>query len=142
MARKLAILPPSPERALLMAKVKQKDTRPELVVRKALYSLGYRYRLHDNKLPGTPDLVLKKHRLTVFVHGCFWHGHDCAHGSRVPIHNRDYWVEKIKGNRERDARKRELLEKLGWRVMVIWECDTKSPGFAERLAALMNSVLT
>src|SRR5215469_2320726 len=105
----------SPEkRSAVMRQVKGKGTTPELTVRKALTRLGLRYRLHRKDLPGAPDIVLPGRRLALFVHGCFWHGHDCARGARVPKQNRDYWTAKIARNCARDERARAALEALGW----------------------------
>ena len=116
----------SPEkRSAVMRRVKGKDTAPELKVRKALTVLGARYRLHRKDLPGSPDIVLPGRRLALFVHGCFWHGHDCARGARVPKANRDYWLGKVGRNRARDLAARTALEAAGWRGEVIWECDLK-----------------
>ena len=130
----------SPEkRSAVMRRVKGKDTTPELKVRKVLTALGARYRLHRKDLPGKPDIVLPGRRLAVFVHGCFWHGHDCARGARVPKQNRDYWLGKIARNRGRDAKSREALAALGWRVETIWECELKdSAALAQRLSALLS----
>ncbi|MGZ6037327.1 MAG: very short patch repair endonuclease [Phenylobacterium sp.] len=131
----------SPEkRSAVMRRVKGKDTSPERAVRKALTALGARYRLHRKDLPGKPDVAMPGRRLALFVHGCFWHGHDCARGSRVPKQNRDYWVGKVERNRARDAKNREALAALGWRVESIWECELKDPGaLRERLEALLIS---
>jgi DNA mismatch endonuclease (patch repair protein) len=108
-------------------------------VRKALTRLGARYRLHRADLPGKPDIVMPGRRLALFVHGCFWHGHDCARGSRVPKQNRDYWVGKVDRNRIRDAKTREALAALGWRVETLWECDLKDEAaLAERLRAMLG----
>ncbi|WP_293675989.1 very short patch repair endonuclease [uncultured Phenylobacterium sp.] len=116
----------SPEkRSAVMRRVKGRDTTPELVVRKVLTRLGARYRLHRADLPGKPDIVLPGRRLAIFVHGCFWHGHDCARGARVPKQNRDYWVGKVAKNIARDARSRAALEAAGWRVETVWECELK-----------------
>lgn len=119
-----------------MARVKGKNTTPELTVRRALHRLGARFRLHRKDLPGAPDIVLPGRRLAIFIHGCFWHGHDCARGARVPKANRDYWLAKVGRNRARDADSRAALEALGWRVEVIWECELKS-GLEERLKAML-----
>lgn len=108
-----------------MRQVKGRDTRPERRVRQLIWRLGGRYRLHRSDLPGKPDIVLAGRRLVVFVHGCFWHGHDCARGARVPKANRDYWVGKVGRNRARDALARERLLAQGWRVETIWECELK-----------------
>ena len=127
------------KRSAVMRRVKGKNTSPEIQVRKALTQLGARYRLHRRDLPGKPDIVMSGRRLALFVHGCFWHGHDCARGARVPKQNRDYWVGKVERNRARDAKSREALAALGWRVETIWECDLKDAGgLAERLAALLK----
>lgn len=122
-----------------MRRVKGKDTAPELTVRKALTALGARYRLHRADLPGKPDIVMSGRRLAILVHGCFWHGHDCARGSRVPKDNRDYWVGKVEKNRCRDAKNRVALAALGWRVETIWECDLKD---ADALAARLRGLLS
>jgi DNA mismatch endonuclease (patch repair protein) len=127
-------------RSAVMRRVKGRDTSPELQVRRALTALGARYRLQRADLPGKPDIVMPGRRLAIFVHGCFWHGHDCARGSRVPKDNRDYWVGKVERNRARDARSREALTALGWRVETIWECDLKDAAALEaRLRNLLAS---
>ena len=118
----------SPEkRSDVMRQVKAKGTSPELKVRKLLWALGARYRLHRKDLPGAPDIVLPGRKLAVFVHGCFWHGHDCARGARVPKQNRNYWTAKIARNRARDERVQGELDALGWRPLVVWECELKGP---------------
>jgi DNA mismatch endonuclease, patch repair protein len=128
----------SEKRSAVMRRVKGKNTSPELMVRKALTALGARYRLHRADLPGKPDIVMPGRRLALFVHGCFWHGHDCARGARVPKANRDYWLGKVAGNRARDQRSREALVALGWRVETIWECDLKdATALSQRLLALL-----
>jgi DNA mismatch endonuclease (patch repair protein) len=129
---------PPEKRSAVMRRVRGKDTTPERVVRKALTRLGARYGLHRKDLPGTPDIVMPGRRLALFVHGCFWHGHDCARGSRVPKQNRDYWVDKVKRNRARDVNSREALAALGWQVETIWECDLKDAAALDaRLEALL-----
>lgn len=110
-------------RSSIMARVRSTDTGPEMRARRALHGAGYRFRLHRRDLPGSPDIVMLRHRTVVFVNGCFWHGHDCKRGARVPVTNRDYWVAKIGRNRARDASSRRALRRLGWRVNVVWECD-------------------
>jgi DNA mismatch endonuclease, patch repair protein len=128
------------KRSAVMRRVKGRDTTPELTVRKALTRLSARYRLHRKDLPGHPDIVMPGRRLALFVHGCFWHGHDCARGARVPKQNRDYWLAKVARNRARDERSREALAALGWRVETIWECDLKDAEALEaRLVALLGS---
>ena len=130
----------SPEkRSAVMRRVKGRNTSPELAVRKALTRLGARYRLHRKDLPGKPDIVLPGRRLALFVHGCFWHGHDCARGARVPKQNRDYWMGKVARNRARDAASCEALTALGWQVETIWECDLKdAAGLDTRLRGLLS----
>jgi DNA mismatch endonuclease (patch repair protein) len=119
-----------------MRRVKGRDTAPELKVRRLIWSLGGRYRLNRADLPGKPDIVLAGRRLAIFVHGCFWHGHDCARGARVPKANRDYWTAKIARNRVRDLAARAALEAAGWRVETVWECDLKDAAtLAARAAA-------
>ena len=115
----------SPEqRRRIMQAVKTKNTGPEWVVRRFLHSRGYRYRLHPKNLPGRPDIVLPGRRLAIFVHGCFWHSHDCPKG-RAPKSKLDYWGPKLEANRERDIRKASELEGMGWTVLTIWQCETK-----------------
>src|ERR1700753_3507433 len=113
------------KRSAVMARVKGKDTRPELIVRRLLWRLGARYRLHRPDLPGKPDIVLPGRRLAIFVHGCFWHGHDCPRGARVPKQNRPYWEAKIGRNRSRDPASGEALAAGGWRAVTLWECELK-----------------
>ena len=110
-----------------MARVKGKDTKPELKVRQLLWAAGYRYRLHRKDLPGSPDIVLRGRKAAVFVHGCFWHGHDCKRGARQPKGNAEYWRSKIEGNRARDDRSAEALAGKGWRPLVVWECELSDP---------------
>ncbi len=116
----------SPEkRSSVMRQVKATGTSPERKVRQLLTRMGLRYRLHRKDLPGAPDIVMPGRRIALFVHGCFWHGHDCARGARVPKQNRDYWLGKIGRNRSRDERTRVALEALGWRPLVVWECELR-----------------
>ena len=118
------------KRSEIMSRVGQKDTGPEMLLRSALHERGLRYRLHDRKLPGSPDLVFPKYHAVVFVHGCYWHSHGCYH-STVPKTRREFWTKKFQDNNERDARKIEQLREKGWRVLVVWECalvgKTSSP---------------
>ena len=109
-------------RSRAMSRVGSRDTRPELYVRRAVWAAGFRYRLHVRSLPGSPDLVLGKHQLVVFVNGCFWHQHGCSKSKR-PTSNRDFWNHKLDANIARDARDRGRLESLGWTVNTIWECS-------------------
>jgi DNA mismatch endonuclease (patch repair protein) len=109
-----------------MTQVKSENTTPELVVRKLLFSMGYRYRLHRKNLPGKPDIVMPKYKLVVFIHGCFWHGCPvCRHAQIRPIDNAEYWNKKLDKNKERDDKNKMELETNGWNVLIIWECETK-----------------
>src|SRR6185295_20317057 len=104
---------------------RSKNTTPEIRVRKILRSLGYRYRLHAAAVPGKPDVIFPRNHIAVFVHGCFWHGHTCDRGSRVPRNNRDYWIAKIARNKTRDRRVARQLRLQGWSVLSIWECELR-----------------
>lgn len=123
-----------------MASISAKNTKPELLLRKALHREGFRYRLHDKNLAGKPDLVFRGLNAVVFVNGCFWHGHDC-HLFKVPATNREFWETKIKTNRARDTKIRDLLLGQNWRVLVVWECSTRGKGrleFEELIADVTN----
>lgn len=111
----------------MMAGIRGKDTKPELVVRRGLHALGFRFRLHDRALPGKPDMVLPRWRAVIFIHGCFWHAHDCPL-FRWPGTRQDFWRQKIGRNQERDAEVEVALDHAGWRVLKIWECSMKGPG--------------
>ncbi|MBX3493168.1 MAG: DNA mismatch endonuclease Vsr [Parvibaculum sp.] len=111
-------------RSRMMSGIRGKDTKPELLIRRGLHALGFRYRLHDKRLPGKPDLVFSMHRAVIFVHGCFWHGHDC-HLFKWPSTREDFWREKITANRKNDAKHLAALRARGWRVLVVWECALK-----------------
>lgn len=121
------------ERSAIMARVRAKNTHPEIAVRRLVHGLGYRFRLHRRDLPGTPDLVLPKHRAVVFVHGCFWHQHDCRRGRRQPASNRAYWGPKLARNVERDRAAESALLRLGWRVFTVWECEITATDLADRI---------
>lgn len=118
-----------------------KNTRPELIVRSIVHRMGYRFRLHKQDLPGCPDIVLTRHRKIIEVRGCFWHMHGCPLGRRSPKHNAAYWRAKLNGNKRRDARNLRSLRSLGWRVLVVWECQTL-PGQESELVRLLCSFLT
>lgn len=105
-----------------MRSVKSRDTSPEIQVRRFVHGLGYRFRLYRRDLPGTPDLVFPRLNCVIFVQGCFWHGHTCARGARIPKQNAEYWRAKIERNRVRDRRNITLLRSLGWQVLIVWEC--------------------
>jgi DNA mismatch endonuclease (patch repair protein) len=114
-------------RSEIMSRVRAKDTKPEMVVRRMLHAAGYRYRLHDKDLPGKPDLVFPARRKVVFINGCFWHRHrGCAH-ARLPKSRTEFWTEKLERNRERDERNVEVLRELGWEVLTVWECEVRDP---------------
>ena len=115
----------SPERSAVMRAVKSRDTGPERAVRKMLREIATGYRLHRADLPGKPDIAYGRRKLAIFVHGCFWHGHDCARGNRPPRDNAEYWRAKIARNRVRDAANLEKLAALGWRTLVVYECALK-----------------
>lgn len=105
-----------------MSRIRGRDTKPEIVVRSLLHGLGYRFRLHIRTLPGTPDIVLPRHRKIVLVHGCFWHMHRCRYGRVVPKTNATFWQQKRDGNRQRDRRSVAAMRRMGWEVLVVWEC--------------------
>ena len=115
----------SPVRSKIMTSVRTKGTAPELIVRGCLYSAGYRYRLHQKRLPGNPDIVLRRFKTAIFVHGCFWHGHQCPRGKR-PTSNVEFWSHKLDGNIARDKRVQKELTDLGWNVVIIWSCSVAS----------------
>lgn len=122
------------ERSAIMARIKGQNTKPEILVRKLVHSLGYRFRLHQNTIPGKPDLALPRHKKIIFVHGCFWHGHVGCVRATLPSTNIEFWKNKILGNKDRDARVRRKLRRGGWQVLVIWQCQTKSiESLTERL---------
>lgn len=115
----------SPEkRSQMMAGIRAKDTKPELLLRSGLHKLGFRFRLHRKDLPGRPDLVLPRYNAVVFIHGCFWHGHGC-HLFKWPQNRRDFWQKKIQGNQSRDVITIDRLRRAGWRVLIIWECSLR-----------------
>jgi DNA mismatch endonuclease (patch repair protein) len=121
-----------------MSRIRKVDTRPELVVRTLLTRLGYRYRLHVRSLPGTPDLVFARRKKVIFVHGCFWHQHDCTLGNKQPVTRKEYWLPKLRRNRIRDRASQSALQREGWKILVIWECETSDQS---RLAAKLGRFL-
>lgn len=114
-------------RSRIMTAIKGKDTKPEIAVRKLLHSLGYRYRLHKKDLPGKPDIVLPKHKTTIFVHGCFWHQHEKCCRAILPKSNINYWIPKLERNKHKFEEDKKALEDMGWIVYTVWECETKVP---------------
>lgn len=115
-----------------MSRIKGKDTKPEMLVRKFLFANGLRYKLHDKQLAGKPDLVFPKYKTVLFIHGCFWHGHEDCRYYVVPKTRTDWWLAKINGNKAKDADNIMKLEQLGWKVIIVWECELK-PGKVEKL---------
>jgi DNA mismatch endonuclease (patch repair protein) len=128
------------KRSELMSRVRSGNTKPEMLVRSALHSLGYRFRLHRKDLPGSPDVVLPKHRTAVFVHGCFWHQHPGCKKSTLPKQNATFWSNKLARNVEHDNEVRRKLEEAGWKVLVLWECEVKrlKAELSSRLAELLR----
>lgn len=124
-----------------MSRIRGKDTAPELVVRSLLHRLGFRFRLHRGRLPGRPDIVLPKYRTVVFVHGCFWHRHRACLNCTTPTHNRTFWLKKFAGNSARDKGNIRALSKLGWKVIVVWECQTEKRGSRDRLVGRFARLL-
>jgi DNA mismatch endonuclease (patch repair protein) len=122
------------QRSQNMSAVRNRNTAPELLARKAAHRLGLRFRLHRSDLPGSPDFVLPKHAVAVFVHGCFWHGHGCRR-SKLPQSNAEFWINKIGKNRVRDRKARRALAKLGWRVVTLWQCELSDIDKSETLVA-------
>ena len=145
MARKLNSKPPTmtadvftrQERSRIMAGIRSKDTKPEILVRSALHRSGFRFRLHRRNLPGCPDIVLKKYSALVFVHGCFWHQHSGCKRVAIPKSNQDYWQPKLLGNVKRFKENRIILERMGWRVFVFWECEARN---ANNFVRLMREI--
>ncbi len=129
------------KRSEIMSAVKHENTGPEMIVRKYLFSKGFRYRKNDKRYPGHPDIVLPRYKTVVFVHGCFWHNHIGCKAARTPKSNVDFWSAKQQRNAKRDAEEREQLEKSGWKVIVVWECELSSKAKREqRLKALEEEI--
>ncbi len=113
------------QRSYCMSKIKSKNTNPEILVRSFIHRMGYRFRLHCKELPGKPDIVLPRYKKIIFVHGCFWHRHNCRYGRVIPKTNKKYWDNKRKGNVERFKKNASQLKKLGWNIFIVWECQTR-----------------
>ena len=123
-----------------MSRIRSNDTTPEMRVRSALHRAGYRFRLHVKTLPGKPDIVLPKYKTVIFVHGCFWHRHKGCPNATTPSTNQDYWQEKFKRNVKRDRQEQAKLKKLGWKVVVVWECEVNKTGFFESIINSMEKL--
>lgn len=124
-----------------MSKIRSKNTKPEMIVRKYLFSKGFRYRLHQKELPGSPDIVLKKYQTLIFINGCFWHGHKNCQISKLPKSRLEYWEPKITKNRNNDSKNSSKLRRLGWRIIVIWECQLRNVLKEKTLESLKNRIL-
>lgn len=126
------------QRRKCMAAILCKNTRPELQVRRIVHALGFRYALHRTDLPGKPDIVLTRHNKIIFVHGCYWHRHNCSNGSAFPSTRAEFWKSKFEGNIKRDSANRKLLNNMGWRTIIVWECELKNQRrLATRLAKFL-----
>ncbi|GHT37885.1 hypothetical protein FACS189435_3880 [Bacteroidia bacterium] len=125
------------KRSDVMSKIRSKDTNPELMLRKVLFKKGYRYRVNYKSLPGKPDIVLPKYKAAIFVHGCFWHGHEGCKMAHIPKSNVDYWEDKISKNKVRDISNKEKLLSLGWKVITVWECEISK----QKMPALVDSII-
>ena len=130
------------KRSVIMSRISGKETKPEIIVRRYLFSKGFRYRKNDKRYPGKPDIVLPKYKTVIFVNGCFWHGHDCLAG-KLPATRRDFWEDKINRNIKRDKDNVSQLEKLGWKVITIWQCELKNKATREEtLSGLVERIRT
>ena len=129
------------KRSEIMAKVSGVNTKPEIKVRQYLFSKGFRYRKNVNDLPGKPDIVLPKYKTIIFIHGCFWHGHENCEAANLPATNVEYWTKKVSSNIKRDFHNKELLKMSGWNVIVIWECELKKKNREKRLDLLIKEIL-
>jgi len=129
------------KRSEIMSKISGKETKPEILVRKFLFANGFRFRKNDKKLPGKPDIVLPKYKIVIFVHGCFWHGHKGCSKAIKPSTNKDFWNAKIEKNRIRDKKVQETLKEIGWKVIVIWECQLRNQELLKQtLSKVINRI--
>ena len=129
------------ERSRNMAAIRSNDTKSEMLVRRYLHGMGWRYGLHNKKLPGTPDIVMRRFKTVIFVHGCFWHGHENCKYYRLPKSNTVFWQDKVDKNRARDERDTEALRKQGWRVIVVWECELKTAERCKQTFSRLSEIL-
>ena len=130
------------KRSYNMSQVKNKETKPEVFVRKHLFANGFRYRKNDNRLPGHPDIVLPKYKIVVFINGCFWHQHENCKYAVLPETNKEFWKEKLVGNKQRDEEKMKQLKLLGWRVIVVWTCELKPKVRQARVERLCEEIIS
>jgi DNA mismatch endonuclease (patch repair protein) len=130
----------SATRSRMMAQIRSTDTKPEMAVRKFLHASGFRYRLHDRKLPGSPDLVLPKYRTTIFVHGCFWHQHEGCRKAYTPATRKEKWAAKFAANKNRDRKALQALDEMGWNIIVIWECGLNDRSQSVLLDWLVDAI--
>lgn len=128
-------------RSYNMSQIKSKDTKPEILVRKFLHANGFRFRIHDKKLPGKPDIVLKKYKAIIFIHGCFWHGHEGCKYFVVPKTRTQWWLDKIARNKTKDNETDRILQENGWRIITIWECELKKNNRQKTLEILIQNLL-
>lgn len=129
------------KRSSIMSKISSRETEPERIVRKVLFAKGFRFRKNDNRFPGKPDIVLPKYCTVIFVHGCFWHTHGGCKASKLPESNKDFWEKKIGDNVKRDRKHRSELKKIGWKVIVVWQCEIKASANREkRLSRLIKEI--
>ena len=129
------------KRSQIMSKISGKNTKPEIIIRKLIHSLGYRYRLHKKELPGKPDIVFPKYHKVIFVNGCFWHGHSKCSRSKLPTTNQNFWTNKITGNKKKDKSNYTRLKKLGWNYLIIWQCEISKKNI-EKLTFKINTFLS
>lgn len=126
------------KRSQMMSGIKGRNSRPEMLVRRALFAMGYRFRLHRRDLPGTPDIAMPGRKIAIFVHGCFWHVHQGCKYSKTPSTRAEFWSAKLRGNVDRDQRAIDALAEMGWRVLIVWECSTRDSKTATRLPPLLQ----
>jgi DNA mismatch endonuclease (patch repair protein) len=129
------------KRSDIMSKVSDKDTKPEILVRKYLFSKGFRYRKNVNDLSGKPDIVLPKYKTIIFIHGCFWHGHENCEAAKLPTSNIEYWTKKVSSNIKRDSQNIQSLNALGWNIIIVWECELKTKKREQRLELLVSGIM-